>query len=154
VPAAYWLLKSEPDVFSIDDLRKKGSAPWDGVRNYTARNFLRDGMKKGDLAFFYHSSCPEPGIAGIMQVGAEGYPDPSQFDPKSKYYDPKALPAAPRWFMVDLKFRKKAAKLIPLSLIRATPGLRNMALIKLGRLSVSPVQEAEWKTILGLKGFW
>src|SRR6266581_6094555 len=97
-PRQYWLMKSEPDVFSIGDLKKKGSIPWDGVRNYTARNFMRDRMKKGDEIFFYHSSCPQPGIAGLMKVAEESRPDPTQFDAKSKYFDPKATPTSPRWY--------------------------------------------------------
>ena len=153
-PKQYWLMKSEPDAFSIGDLKKKGSIAWDGVRNYTSRNFMRDRMKKGDLAFLYHSSCPEPGVAGIMQVSGEGRPDPSQFDRASKYFDPKALPSAPRWFMVGLDYKKTARKVVPLSLLRADPLLSQMAMFRWNRLSISPVSEAEWKKILSLKGFW
>ena len=150
----FWLMKSEPDAFSISDLMKKGRTSWDGVRNYTARNFMRDSMKKGDLAFFYHSSCPEPGVAGIMKVVAEGHPDPTQFEPSSHYYDPKALPSKPRWFLVDLEFQKAAKKVVPLALLKDTPRLRNMAIFKYNRLSVSPVSPEEWKAILALKAYW
>jgi predicted RNA-binding protein with PUA-like domain len=150
----HWLMKSEPDAFSISDLKKKGRASWDGVRNYTARNFMRDSMKQGDLVFFYHSSCPEPGIAGIMEVAAEGHPDPTQFEPSSPYYDPKALPANPRWFLVDVAYRKTAKKLVPLQLLRGTPALKDMAIFKYNRLSVAPISAAEWKTILAMKGYW
>jgi predicted RNA-binding protein with PUA-like domain len=125
----YWLMKSEPDTFSILDLKKKGRCSWDGVRNYTSRNFLRDKMKLGDLALFYHSSCPEPGVAGIMKVVGEGRPDPSQFDKKSKYFDPKALPSQPRWYMVDLEFQKVAKNFLALAAMREMPQLKNMALL-------------------------
>jgi predicted RNA-binding protein with PUA-like domain len=150
----YWLMKSEPDAFSIADLKKKGTASWDGVRNYTARNFIRDGMKKGDLAFFYHSSCPEPGVAGIMKITQGGHPDPTQFDPKSKYFDAKALPSAPRWFLVEVAFQKEAKKVVSLAQMKESPELKNMAMFKYNRLSVSPVSEAEWRFIIGLKGHW
>jgi predicted RNA-binding protein with PUA-like domain len=150
----YWLMKSEPDAFSIMDLKKKGRTSWDGVRNYTARNFMRDKMKKGDLAFFYHSSCPEPGVAGIMQVVQEGHPDPSQFEASSKYFDPKALPSSPRWFLVDLAFKKAAKKVVPLALMKEMPRLKGMAIFRYNRLSVTPVSESEWNLITGLAGYW
>jgi predicted RNA-binding protein with PUA-like domain len=150
----FWLMKSEPDGFSIFDLKKKGRTSWDGVRNYTARNFMRDKMKKGDLAFFYHSSCEEPGVAGIMEVCQESHPDPSQFDASSKYYDPKALASNPRWFLVDLKFKKAAKKVVPLSMMREMQALQGMALFRYNRLSITPVSPAEWKFIVALKGFW
>ena len=109
----YWLLKSEPDVFGIEHLLKmpKKTEHWDGVRNYQARNFMRDNMKEGDMAFFYHSNCKEPGIAGIVKIVREAYPDHTAFDAKCKYYDPKSDPANPRWFMVDVKFVKKFKKI-------------------------------------------
>jgi predicted RNA-binding protein with PUA-like domain len=151
---AFWLMKSEPDAFSILDFKKKGKACWDGVRNYTARNYLRDQIKLGDEAFFYHSSCPEPGIAGTMRVTREGHPDPSQFDSKSKYFDPKALPTAPRWYQVELEFQSSAKTLLPLGILRENPALRNMAMFKYNRLSVSPVAEAHWKLIMKLQGYW
>src|SRR5438270_11445826 len=117
---AYWLVKTDPDSFSIDDLERKGVEHWDGVRNYSARNNLQ-AMKLGDLAFFYHSSCEPPGVAGVCEVVREAYPDDSQFDPSSKYFDPKATPDKPRWFMPDMRFVKKFGRLVPLAEIRATP---------------------------------
>lgn len=150
----YWLMKSEPDAFSIDHLKTMKRTAWEGVRNYTSRNFMRDLMKKGDEVFFYHSSCPEPGIAGIMKVVAEGHPDPTQFDPKSKYFDAKALPNAPRWFCADLEYVRHAKKLVSLQEMRDDPKLGQMALFRLNRLSITPVLEPEWRHILGLKGHW
>jgi predicted RNA-binding protein with PUA-like domain len=146
---AYWLMKSEPDEFSIDDLVKaRGqTTPWFGVRNYQARNYMRDGMRLGDRALFYHSSCPEPGIAGIVEVSRLAYPDASQFDPKSPYYDPKSPRAAPRWVHVDVKLVRKT-RLIPLAEMRATPGLADMVTLRRGnRLSITPVTPAEWKIV-------
>jgi predicted RNA-binding protein with PUA-like domain len=146
---AYWLMKSEPDEFSIDDLvRARGkTTPWFGVRNYQARNYMRDDMRVGDLALFYHSSCPEPGITGIVEVSRLAYPDASQFDPKSPYYDAKSTRAAPRWVHVDVKLVRKIA-LIPLAQMRATPGLEDMVTLRKGnRLSITPVTAAEWKII-------
>lgn len=150
---AYWLMKSEPDVFSLDDLcsRPDGTEPWDGVRNYQARNMMRDNIKCSDKVFFYHSSCPVPGIAGIATVIKEGYPDHSAQNPESKYYDPKASPENPRWFMVDVKFERKFPRLIPLSELKAEPALAEMTLLKKGnRLSIMPVQEDEWRQILSM----
>lgn len=147
----YWLLKSEPSSFSIDDLQKakKQTTTWDGVRNYQARNFLRSGMKVGDLAFFYHSSCPIPGIAGIVEVVHPGYPDPSAFSIQSPYYDPKSDPANPRWYMVDVQLKEKLPKILPLTSLKANPNLKEMILNKPGnRLSVMPVTSKEWQTIL------
>ncbi|RMG59240.1 MAG: EVE domain-containing protein, partial [Gammaproteobacteria bacterium] len=111
----YWLMKSEPDVYGIDDLEREGTDHWDGVRNYQARNMMRDQMKKGDLVFFYHSNTEVPGIVGIMEVAREGYPDPTAFDPEAKYYDPKSDPDNPRWYMVDVKFVRKLKRVIPLA---------------------------------------
>ncbi len=142
-------MKSEPDEFSIDDLvrAKNQSTPWFGVRNYQARNFMRDGMSLRDRAFFYHSSCPEPGIAGIVEVSRLAYPDASQFDPKSPYYDAKSTRAAPRWMHVDVKLVKKT-RLVPLDELRATRGLENMVTLRKGnRLSITPVTPAEWKIV-------
>lgn len=150
----YWLMKSEPDVFSIDDLK---AAPgqtesWDGVRNYQARNMLRDEMKKGDLAFFYHSSCETPGVAGIMEIVTEGYPDPTAFDPKHKCYDPKSKPDKPAWYLVDVKFKRKLKQIIPLTELRDKKPLQNMKLLQKGnRLSVMPVTKKEWEYILSLE---
>jgi predicted RNA-binding protein with PUA-like domain len=145
----YWLMKSEPDEFSIDDLVRapKQTTPWVGVRNYQARNFMRDGMRAGDRAFFYHSSCPEPGIAGIVEISRPAYPDATQFDPKSAYYDPKASHDAPRWLHVDVKLVKKT-RLVTLPMLRGTPGLEHMVTLQRGnRLSITPVTPAEWKIV-------
>jgi predicted RNA-binding protein with PUA-like domain len=150
----YWLLKSEPGEFSIDDLvaAKRQSVWWFGVRNYQARNFMRDGMKVGERAFFYHSSCPEPGIAGIVEIAAGAIPDRTQFDPASKYYDPKATREAPRWFNVEVKLVRKTP-LVALATLRSTPALAGMRLLQRGnRLSITPVEPAEWSAIVALAG--
>lgn len=145
----YWLMKSEPDEVSIDDLARmpKRTLAWYGVRNYQARNFMRDQMQVGDLAFFYHSSCPEPGIAGIVKISKAAYPDASQFDRKSAYYDPKATPAAPRWLNVEVTLVKKT-RLIALAELRARPELATMRTLQPGnRLSITPVDPREWAFI-------
>ena len=150
----YWLMKSEPDAFSIQDLQKrpKKTEHWDGVRNYQARNFMRDDMKKGDLVLFYHSSCKDVGVAGIAKVVKESYPDHTQFDPKSKYFDPKASEDNPRWFMVDVKWVKTFKEVIPLKLLKECKELEDMHLVKKGtRLSIQPVTEKEFEFIVGLK---
>ncbi|OGT75867.1 MAG: EVE domain-containing protein [Gammaproteobacteria bacterium RIFCSPLOWO2_12_47_11] len=150
----YWLMKSEPDVFSIDDLknRPKQTEPWDGVRNYQARNMLRDDMKKDDLALFYHSSCEVTGIVGIMEIVKEGYPDPTAFIPKHKYYDPKSKPEKPTWYLVDVKFKRKLKRTIPLIELRDKKPLQKMHLLQKGnRLSVMPVTKKEWEYILSLE---
>jgi predicted RNA-binding protein with PUA-like domain len=147
----YWLMKSEPDEFSIDDLAAapKLSTPWFGVRNYQARNFMRDQMTVGDLAFFYHSSCPEPGIAGIVRVSKPAYPDASQFDRKSPYYDPKSKRDAPRWLNVDVTLVKKT-RLVPLVELRTQPALAGMRVLqRANRLSITPVDPREWAYITG-----
>ena len=151
----YWLMKSEPDEFGIDDLAKsKGKREhWDGVRNYQARNFMRE-MKTGDMVFFYHSSCPQPGVAGIAKVVREAYPDHTAFDPKDKHYDPKSDPDDPRWFMVDVALVRKFARIIPLSALReqAEKALRDMVLLRRGnRLSVMPVTKKHWDRILKME---
>ncbi len=149
---AYWLMKSEPDEFSIDDLAAapRKSTPWFGVRNYQARNFMRDDMRVGDRAFFYHSSCPEPGIAGICEVASAAYPDATQFDPKSVYYDPKSTHDAPRWMNVDVKLVKKT-RLVSLGELREDPRLASMRILQRGnRLSITPVEAAEWAVVLEL----
>jgi predicted RNA-binding protein with PUA-like domain len=149
---AYWLMKSEPDEMSIDDvLAAQGhTVPWFGVRNYQARNFMRDGMQVGDGVLFYHSSCPQPGIAGIAEVASSAYPDHTQFDPKSHYYDPKSKPEQPRWQMVDVKGVRKT-RLLPLSELRTIAALEDMVLLQKGsRLSITPVTPAQWKTIQAL----
>jgi predicted RNA-binding protein with PUA-like domain len=145
----YWLMKSEPDEFSIDDLVRARSqtTPWVGVRNYQARNFMRDDMRIGDRAFFYHSSCAEPGIAGIVEIARLAYPDETQFDPKSPYYDAKAARDAPRWLHVDVKLVRKT-KLVTLPMLRAARGLEDMVVLRRGnRLSITPVTPAEWKIV-------
>ena len=144
----YWLMKSEPSEYSIDDLARDGFVPWFGVRNYQARNFMRDQMRVGDGVLFYHSTCAEPGIAGLAEVGAPAYPDASQFDPSGKYHDPKAAPDHPRWFNVDVKFVRKT-RMMTLSEIREYPELANMRLLAKGnRLSITPVDQDEWRFIL------
>ncbi len=147
----YWLMKSEPDAFSIDDLKAqpKKTEHWDGIRNYQARNMMRDEMKKGDQVFFYHSNCKPPGIVGIAEVTREAYPDHTAFEPNSKYYDPKSDPDNPRWIMVDVKFKKKFKEMISLDELRKVPALKDMLLLRKGnRLSITPVSEKEWKAIL------
>lgn len=144
----YWLMKSEPDAFSIDDLKQQGPSPWDGVRNYQARNFMKD-MKIDDLVFFYHSSCKPAGIAGIAKVTRSAYPDHTSWDPNSAYYDPKSTKESPRWFMVDIELVEKFPVLIPLSSLKQDPELTDMALLKKGsRLSVMPIVESHWQHIL------
>lgn len=150
----YWLMKSEPDAFSIDDLRKVGVEPWNGVRNYQARNFMRDGMQVGDGVLFYHSNCPVPGIVGVAKVASAAYPDPTQFDKKSDYYDPKSKPEEPRWVLVDVAFERKLKRTIPLDEIKQQADALGdgFALIARGnRLSVLPVTAAQWKHLLSLE---
>ena len=147
----YWLMKSEPDEFSIDDLAaaRDQTTSWFGVRNYQARNFMRE-MALGDRAFFYHSSCPEPGVAGIVEVSALAHPDDSQFDPKSDYYDPKSKRDAPRWWNVYVKLVEKT-RLVSLDEMRAEPALAGMITLKRGnRLSITPVTPQEWKTLVAM----
>jgi predicted RNA-binding protein with PUA-like domain len=147
---AYWLMKSEPEEVSIDDLQQRSSMPWFGVRNYQARNFMRDEMRVGDQAFFYHSGCSEPGIAGICKVCAPAHPDDTQFDPASPYFDAKSSPDNPRWLCVDVCFVKKT-RLLALAEMRASPELAGMQVLQRGsRLSITPVTEAEWRYISGL----
>lgn len=151
----YWLLKSEPDAFSIDDLRSMPGKKdhWDGIRNYQARNMMRDDMKKGDLAFFYHSSCKIPGVVGVMEIVKEAYDDHTALDPKEKYYDPKATSENPRWCMVDVKFKKKFKQIVSLEELKQNKKLKDMTLLKKGnRLSIMPVKAAEWKVIMTLAG--
>ncbi|MEM7027303.1 MAG: EVE domain-containing protein [Pseudomonadota bacterium] len=150
----YWLMKSEPSEFSIDDLknRPKKTEPWDGVRNYQARNMMRDDMKKGDQVFFYHSNCDEPGIVGVMTICKEGYPDHTAFDPNDKHFDPKSDPENPRWFYVDVKYKRKLKRTITLSELRKYKKLEQMKLLQKGnRLSIMPVSKKEWDFILGLE---
>ena len=145
----YWLMKSEPDVFSWDDLERKRRASWDGVRNFQARNFMRDQFRLGDCVLFYHSSCPEPGIVGIAKVVREAYPDPTALDPKSDYYDPVSAKAGDsRWFMVDIEPVQRFKRLASLAEIRGNKGLQTMLLLRKGqRLSIQPVTDKEFKTI-------
>jgi predicted RNA-binding protein with PUA-like domain len=145
---AYWLMKSEPEECSIDDLVRLGCVPWTGVRNYQARNFMRDDMRVGDGVLFYHSSCPEPGVTGLAEVASAAYPDATQFDPKSKYFDPKATRDDPRWLHVDVKLVRKT-RLLPLAEMRRLPALEGMRLLQRGnRLSITPVSAAEWRAVV------
>ena len=149
----YWLMKSEPDVFGIEHLIKmpKQTEHWDGIRNYQARNFMRDEMQVGDLAFFYHSNCKVPGIVGTMKVVRAAYPDHTAFDPDSKYFDPKSKPDNPRWVMIDVQFDQAFNDVISLATLRTLPELSEMRLLQKGnRLSITPVSKQEWKTILSL----
>ncbi len=146
----YWLMKSEPDAFSIDDLAKspKQTTHWDGVRNYQARNFMRDEMKQGDQVLFYHSNAKPPGVVGVAQVVKEGYPDFTAFDPKDKHYDPKSRQEDPRWYMVDIKLVKKFKQLISLPDLKQVKALDGMVLLQKGsRLSVQPVTRKQFDTI-------
>lgn len=152
----HWLMKSEPSEFSIDDLRASPGRKtyWDGVRNYQARNFMRDGMKRGDLVLFYHSNCDDPGIVGIAKVVKEAYPDFTAFDPADKHFDAKSTPDEPRWVMVDIKFERKLKRVIALNELRnhAHRNLKDFALLRKGnRLSVLPVSDKQWNFILGLE---
>ncbi len=150
---SFWLMKSEPDVFGIDDLaaRPQQTEMWDGVRNYTARNHLR-AMRKGDQAFFYHSSCAVPGIAGVVEIVREAYPDPRQFERNSRYFDPASSADNPRWSAVDVKFRRKLKRVITLNELRAQAAkLGDFVLLRRGRLSVLPVTPVQWRTILELE---
>ena len=150
----HWLMKSEPDAFSIDDLARVGTEPWTGVRNYQARNYMRNGMKPGDGVLFYHSNCTPPGIVGTATVASLPYPDPTQFDKASHYFDPKATPEEPRWFLVDVAFERKLGRTIPLDEIRAHADELGdeFALVRRGsRLSVMPVSAAQWKLLLSLE---
>lgn len=152
---AYWLMKSEPDVFGIDDLAASPGKTtcWDGVRNFQARNFMRDAMRRGDLAFFYHSNCAEPGIVGIVKIVKEGYPDHTAFDPNDPHYDANSDPRKPRWYMVDVKLERKFRRTITLATLREheNRALKGMALLKRGnRLSVTPVSAAHWSFIVEL----
>jgi predicted RNA-binding protein with PUA-like domain len=147
----YWLMKSEPDVFSIDDLERNGSTSWEGVRNYKARNYMKS-MVVGDEVLFYHSNAKPPGVAGIARVSREAYPDPFQFDSKSKYYDAKARKDDPRWYMVDVSFVAKAAEPVGLPEIKADPALADMELVRYGRLSVQSVRKAEFDRVKRMGG--
>jgi len=148
----YWLMKSEPSDYSIDDLARDKTAPWYGVRNYQARNFMRDDMRVGDRAFFYHSSCDEPGIVGIVEVAAPAHPDVTQFDRKSKYYDSASARDNPRWVNVDVRFMAET-RLVTLDELRRHKALAKMRVLQRGnRLSITPVEPAEWKHIIAMLG--
>lgn len=148
----YWIMKTEPTTFSIDDLKKNKKTHWEGVRNYQARNFMRDEMQINDKVFIYHSNCKEPGITGIGTVIKTAYPDFTAFDPESDYYDPKSTPECPRWFMVDIKFEKKFDTPILLAALKQQPALKNMLILRKGnRLSITPITEKEWNTILKME---
>ncbi len=147
----YWLMKSEPDVFSIDHLKKDGKTPWDGVRNYQARNFMRDDMAPGDLVLFYHSNADPPGVAGLARVASDPYADPTQFDAKSKYHDPKSTKDEPRWMLVDVEFVEKFDALVPLEKLKSDERLADMLVVQKGqRLSVQPVDKKHAKRVLSL----
>ena len=150
----YWLMKSEPDCYSIDDLKNAGGpAMWEGCRNYTVRNFFRDSMQVGDLAFFYHSQVDPIGIIGTMRIAGEAYPAPTQFDPGSDYYDPKSPADTPRWLVRDMEFVSKFKRTITLDELRSTQGLEDMFVVRKGqRLSVMPVTESEWQIVTSLPG--
>jgi len=150
----HWLMKSEPETFGLDHLAKmpKRTTMWDGVRNYQARNMMRDDMKRGDLVLFYHSNCAEPGVVGLCEIVREAYPDPSAANPASPYYDPKSDPANPRWVVVDVRLKRRLKRTITLTEMKAAPELANMPLVRRGnRLSVMPVTPAEWSFILSLE---
>ena len=148
----YWLMKSEPDAYSIDDLERDGREMWDGIRNYQARNMMRDDMKIGDEVLFYHSNCKEPGVVGIARVVSEPYPDPTQFDSKSRYFDPKSDPDDPRWCLVDVEFIRKLSRNVTLTEIKSQKSLEDMILTRKGnRLSIMPVSKKHWNKILSLE---
>ena len=147
----FWLVKTEPHAYSIDDLKRDRTTGWDGVRNYQARNFMRDDMKKGDLVLVYHSNADPPGVVGIATVSREGYPDPTALDPKDSHFDPKSDPENPRWIQVELRFKRKFKRLIPLSELKEAPRLSGMPLLQKGqRLSVQPVSEAQFEAVVAL----
>jgi len=147
----YWLIKSEPDAFSIDDMEKAGTEPWDGIRNYQARNFMRDEMEVGDLALFYHSNCKPPGVVGVVKVASRPYPDHTAWDASAKYYDPKSTEESPRWIMVDFEFVERFSEIVPLDRLKVTPELEGMLTLRKGnRLSITPVEEVHFKQILKL----
>jgi len=148
---SYWLMKSEPNCYSIHDLKKAGRDIWEGCRNYTVRNFIRDSMSDGDMAFFYNSNCDPTGIIGVMKIVGDAYPDPTQFDPSSRYFDPKSTVENPRWFARDVEYVSEFPRCVTLSEMRSVPGLEDMEVLRRGqRLSVMPVTEAEWAIVTNL----
>jgi len=146
----YWLVKSEEDVYPIDTLEADETTPWDGVRNYEARNLMRDEMKEGDLVLYYHSNANPPGVVGVARVASSPYPDPLQFDPESRYHDPKSSEEDPRWILVDLAFEEKFHRKVSLQEIKEHPELQDMVLVNRMRLSVQPVREKEFEVIVGM----
>ena len=147
-----WLFKSEPSEFGVDDFIDDRPEPWEGIRNYQARNFLRDDTRPGDLVFLYQSSCPTPGITGVMRINTPAYPDPYQFDRKSKYFDPKSTREQPRWVCVDVVLVEKISPFIPLDTLKQAKSLANMALLRKGsRLSIQPVSGREWNSIMAIR---
>ncbi|HEX7118777.1 MAG TPA: EVE domain-containing protein [Longimicrobiales bacterium] len=148
----YWLMKSEPGTYSIDDLARDGRTHWDGIRNYQARNLMRDEMRVGDEVLFYHSSTDRVGVVGLARVVREAYPDPTARDPNSKYFDPKASDEDPRWFMVDIEFVEKFDEIVPLATLKETPGLEKMLVTTKSRLSIQPVTEREFEVVKALAG--
>lgn len=147
----HWLMKTEPDAFSIDDLKARKLEPWDGVRNYQARNFIR-AMRNGDAVMIYHSSCAVPGVAGLAKIAGAPKPDPTQFDPRNAHYDAGSDPADPRWTLVDVRYVRKLKRVITLDEIKALPGIDDFALVRRGnRLSVLPVTDAQWQAVLALE---
>lgn len=148
----YWLMKSEPEAYSIDDLERDGVEPWDGIRNYEARNYMRDDMNIGDRALFYHSNVKPPVIVGEMEICSDPYPDPTQFDPGSKYFDEKSSESNPRWELVDVKFVRKFKNPVTRDAMKEEPALSGMTLFKRIRLSITPVKEKEYKKILEMAG--
>jgi len=149
---AYWLMKSEPDVYGIDDMQRDGREMWDSIRNYQARNMMRDDMVIGDEVFFYHSNCKEPGVVGITRVVSKPYPDPVQFDKKSRYFDAKSTKDNPRWILVDVEFVRKLSRTITLAEIKAEKSLEDMILTRKGnRLSIMPIEAKHWKKVLSLE---
>lgn len=146
---AFWLMKTEPDGFSIDDLAAAGREPWDGVRNYQARNFMREAMRVGDEVFIYHSACKVPGVAGIGRVASDSYPDPTQFDPDSKYFDAGSKPEEPRWWLVDIEYVRTLGRLVSLSELKVMPAMEDSPLVRRGnRLSILPVTRSQWQAVL------
>ena len=148
----YWLMKSEPNEYSIDDLEKDRTEPWDDIRNYQARNMIRDDMQIGDLALFYHSSCKVPSVVGVMKIASQAYPDPTQFDPDNHHFDAKSPQDKPRWLLVDVAFERKLDRPISLKELKEHPGLSDFRLNQRGnRLSIFPVSEEHWELVLGLE---
>ena len=146
----YWLMKSEPETYSIDDLEREGVNMWEGCRNFTVRNYIRDTMQIGDRAFFHHSNANPSGIVGTMEIVSDPYPDPTQFDPESHYYDPKAKKERPTWYVRDVKFLSKFKRIVSLAELRETPGLEEMLVTRKSRLSVQPVTREEFEIVRGL----